>query len=61
MRYSLRALLIVLGLGPAVLAGWWLHLSRNSDPVSVIALIVFLVVGFAAAVPILHQLTRRKV
>jgi len=60
MRYRLRTLLIVLALAPPVLAGWWLNISKNTDRLSVIALIVCLLIGFGAAIPVLVAWTRQR-
>jgi hypothetical protein len=60
MQYHLRTLLIVLALGPPVLAGWWLIISRDPDLPSIIALIICLLIGAGAAGPILFARHKQR-
>jgi hypothetical protein len=59
MQFRLRTLLILLAVLPPALAGWWFHVA-NMDRRSFVVLLVCLLVGIAAAGPILVMRPRRR-
>jgi hypothetical protein len=57
-RYRLRTLLIVLAIGPPVLAGWWLEMSRSTA--SMIAILVCVLIGLISVGPILVAWNKQR-